>query len=96
MAHTPGPWAVQEVGASRGLPRGGYRVRQGGTVYDVALIDNDGSADSAELKANARLIASAPDLLAALRALLDKLGGNMDAYLAAEKAQARAAIERAS
>ena len=36
------------------------------------------------------------DLLAALRALLDKLGGDMDMHLAAEKAQARAAIERAS
>jgi len=43
----------------------------------------------------ARLEAANADLLAALRAILGKLGGDMDMHLAAEKAQAHAAIKRA-
>ena len=66
MAHTPGPWY-----------RDGFNVRgQGG--HEVAQIANDdhntlGDPIADEAWANTRLIASAPDLLAALKAVRREL-----------------------
>lgn len=57
--HTPGPWCAQ-----------GNSVTASGR--SVAVVRGRGSR--AELDANARLIAAAPDLLAALRLMLDTFG----------------------
>lgn len=89
--HTPGPWVAKS-----------FHVEgpSGGAVADVYRPHGDGAVTTAEYSAgrmaNARLIAAAPDLLAALRALVDiyaKVGGPLavDPHVAA----ARAAIARA-
>ena len=59
--HTPGPWAADPVTLMVTSERGLVCV-----VEDRVHADYD---NSAEIEANARLIASAPDLLAALREL---------------------------
>ena len=61
--HTPGPWSVE---AREGMP--GREVRAGAT-YVVAVVSTTSNDESNRL-ANARLIAAAPDLLAALEQLL--------------------------
>jgi len=80
--HTPGPWAVI-----------GTEVRW--------LADDETVTTITELEgltprqaANARLIAAAPELLAALQAVLPYLKGTES--FAAQEAQARAAIARAT
>ena len=74
MAHTPGPWYSW-------LPRdcdGGCRTirtekgRAHGTYYGTELASTHGLANDEEDKANARLIAAAPGLLEALKALRDR------------------------
>ena len=66
MTHTPGPWRVSRD--SYGIVRiwADYR----GEECDVACPEGDGSINSAERDANARLIAAAPELLTALQGLL--------------------------
>jgi hypothetical protein len=56
--HTPGPWADLDIG----------EIVAGDDLDVVIAIMNDGgqSADCLTVEANARLIAAAPDLLAAL------------------------------
>lgn len=65
-AHTPGQWAV------RSLPAGAHAqqvwTHQG--EIRVAMVAECGGFDQ---HANARLIAAAPDLLAALRSLWEQL-----------------------
>ena len=85
--HTPGPWAR--------IIADGYTVRHPQIYSDTGPIANatwlgDGRVD--ELNANARLISAAPDLLAALEALLDYENGIQKAK--AEQ-MARAAIAKA-
>ena len=70
--HTPGPWStytiLQPSENHRGweiAPKRGNRVA---AVYPMCT--EDGSDPSEEAQANARLIAAAPDLLAALKMLL--------------------------
>lgn len=72
MAHTPGPWYSW-------LPRdcdGGCRTirtekgRAHGTYYGTELASTHGLANDEEDKANARLIAAAPDLLEALESTI--------------------------
>lgn len=74
-AHTPGPWSMATVPTSVGschkigpFPNGAARVETYACVYaDGQRIGiDDESAVSKELKANASLIAAAPDLLEAL------------------------------
>jgi hypothetical protein len=73
MSHTPGPWVVHADGV---LVLGAGPKRQ-------AIVDCETSASpnlpQAERKANARLIAAAPELLAALKSLeadMDRAGGD--------------------
>jgi hypothetical protein len=64
--HTPGPWAIQ----------GGFITAHDGAGYEKAIakiktgrdwpLVQPAKQDEAEAAANARLIAAAPDLLAAL------------------------------
>ena len=70
--HTPGPWQVAGPSAK------GYLVVQGAKGNGVALI----LMDSDDEEADARLIASAPDLLQALqriRAFAPMLGSTLGA-----------------
>ena len=73
--HTPGPWEPKriesqqwEIDAPNGDPLLGHRAWQGlAAVYGN---DDNKVAGSQVAKANARLIASAPAMLAALRAMV--------------------------
>lgn len=60
MAHTPGPWAVDEIRSVQAITWCG----------EVCIADVGGNADEEEQLANARLIAAAPDLLAACEAMI--------------------------
>ena len=88
--HTPGPWAADPVTLMVTSERGLVCV-----VEDRVHADYD---NSAEIEANARLIASAPDLLAICLELdqwerdPDKYGGD----LAELAIKARAAIRKAT
>lgn len=63
-AHTPGPWVVLEtVGGKRWVYSGNLRVAK--AASNPPRVQRD---------ANERLIASAPDLLAALKALVAVVG----------------------
>ena len=61
VAHTPGPWTVEhsvEVYGPRSRP-----------IADCG----EGEGTTAEMRANARLIAAAPDLLKALKQISDRI-----------------------
>ena len=86
--HTPGPWTVE-----------GHTVNARGVAYGFA----NSTASAHELRANARLIAAAPDMLAALRLAAHTLdfaqsivtrAVDSDTFLAALTA-ARVAINKA-
>ena len=83
MTHTPAPWKVIET----------WRFDHAGNQRDALVIVNDDSnADvlsGTNAEANARLIAAAPELLAALKALMDDRH-NWEAWLDAENVIAKA------
>ena len=100
--HTPGPWEYDCVPGNRwGVIR--ERREDGRGIADMhpsqrVVHDDKRRADtfvfSAEDAANARLIAAAPELLAAVRAVADYwAGGDVPADL---DAQMRAAIAKAT
>ena len=65
-AHTPGPWTIHESALSSSLVKElhiGTPTRTAACVYDDCAA---GVLVRSEVEANARLIAAAPDLLAAL------------------------------
>lgn len=67
MQHTPGPWHAEL------FPGGGFDIDKAPNELDrymVIAIRNANPARAAEMHANARLMAAAPDLLNALRSLL--------------------------
>ncbi len=64
--HTPGPWAVTEGYLWRGI-RAPSRV-----IADMRIV---GGVVENEVQANARLIAAAPDMLAALQAIAAETTG---------------------
>jgi hypothetical protein len=91
IGHTPGPWVVEGDVASLPDDIGVSIVNRehDGNDWDVALVHSS--------EANANLIAAAPDMLQALRMLLQAYGpssgwsqGARDAWEAAEAAVARA------
>jgi hypothetical protein len=89
--HTPGPWRVVSFTA-RGSDDGcyvGISSEHHSCLAEVVIRMKD-EPPSLELLANAHLIAAAPDLLAALRAMLD------DDDHDAAKVKARAAIAAAT
>ena len=98
--HTPGPWSL-----APSFDRVERRVRHGDNpplVWDIASGINSAHPDympRAEQIANARLIASAPDLLNLLTAadrLEELTGENLAVYARTYAALARAAIARAT
>lgn len=112
VAHTPGPWTTED--ATMG-PKGDYDVsimgRDGMTYIGIVTGDDrhgicdqyDAAAEVREAQANARLIAAAPDLLAALEscryllesAALKAVDGNAVDERSAAIGKARAAIAKA-
>ena len=92
--HTPAPWRI-EWGMSQGGD--GHHVCDASDMGPLSIIASVHFHDDAdgETKANARLIAAAPDLLAALRGLLDY--GSLGAYgRAAAVNAALAAVAKAT
>lgn len=65
--HTPGPWS--EFGPGNPQVYGGDPVRR------IAVLDRQTGASMDECYANARLIAAAPELLAALEGVRDFWAG---------------------
>lgn len=61
QAHTPGPWSVGKCG-------GNIYAADGKTI--VCYVYENTELRGAEAEANARLIAAAPELLVALKALV--------------------------
>jgi len=71
--HTPGPWAIHESAFSSSLVKElhiGTPTRTAACVYDDCAA---GILVRSEIEANARLIASAPELIEALEAVLPDL-----------------------
>jgi hypothetical protein len=98
--HTPGPWTASEMGVISD------KITSHGNFYVCGVIN----ADNEEDKANMKLIAAAPDLLAALQRLLqaaDEYSDHMTRFgrgasgmgaladSASPSGQARAAIAKA-
>ena len=84
--HTPGPWTRNR--AINTVDMGRYSV--------ICPFGADSKKHVSEIEANMRIISSAPDLLAALEAIIKMIGpyagqGRMDAEIAA----ARSAIAKA-
>jgi hypothetical protein len=95
--HTPGPWRITgpNIRADTDLGTGALIAtveHHWHTRQPYAKFETSGT----ELDANARLIASAPDLLAALEYCLEYLNANPDEYSGPRAQAARAAIEKAT
>jgi hypothetical protein len=87
--HTPGPWVIE--GDVAALPDdigvGIVNRKHDGDDWDVAMVHSSA--------ANARLIAAAPDLLAALKLIVEADGEKSLAQIVAAMPDARAAIAKA-
>lgn len=88
--HTPGPWTATEEGKVAQVGGGFVPIR---TPFRAdAFVDGPNRSDhpEEELSANARLIAAAPELLAALVELYERAehGGNVDGLPEYEQARA--------
>lgn len=94
--HTPGPWAADD------LEDGGVFVfEKGGGNLTIADLNADRSFGFEQIQANARLIAAAPELLAALETISESVNSknhstkNIYDTFAAIADTARAAIAAA-
>ena len=85
--HTPGPWRYERT---NGSPTTGQHMIAGGKPGYLAEVRDCGSGD---VSANARLIAAAPELLAALKGVLTLLDAG--SLYEPQAYAARAAIEKA-
>lgn len=65
-SHTPGTWSINPKG---GTPMVGIDLQDGGELLPIVEVVY--GYNNAEAKANARLIAAAPELLDALRNLIN-------------------------
>jgi hypothetical protein len=68
--HTPGPWHLAEIPNHPVFVMAGLQ-----SICEIAH-PGDFTAPSPDMEANARLIAAAPDLLAALERLVDAVDRN--------------------
>ena len=87
--HTPGPWEAVENGG---------RLATDVFAGDLQIADCDwpqGELDGVTLESNARLIAAAPSLLAALKALLAAHATNNPFAIMHANAEANAVVARA-
>ena len=85
-AHAPGPWSIETKGSRHFI--------DGEEGLTVCYLDRRGVREPSEVEANARLIAAAPELLDALKALMSRdLDHRLHGFPELEKA--RAAIVKA-
>ena len=70
VGHTPGPWDLDIEGSKWFI--------DGADELTVAYLDREGFREKGEIEANARLIAAAPELLAACKSALRALEDNLD------------------
>lgn len=79
-AHTPGPWEAVLPGDPRGQPVPYYAGLVALVSHDpsISVVTEGGYSAAKEWEANARLIAAAPDLLAAAQRALVALQGAGD------------------
>jgi dTDP-4-dehydrorhamnose reductase len=107
MKHTPGPWEVTQRSAGEWGSAGQWGVAahyldRGGQRRRIAMCGSPRTYSNPELdaedRANARLIAAAPDLLAALRAMvaLDECEAHFEEAYERILPEARAAIAKAT
>lgn len=85
--HTPGPWKVGEENEFEAYEFVSITTESGVQIGDVS---SDGCVDD-ETHANARLIAAAPDMLAALK----QIESEMRAGLGSSYGETREAVRRA-
>ena len=94
QTHTPGPWRLREIASGWELS-----AESGGWLFELYdRPDRDGETDEffiAAQEANARLIAAAPELLAALQATLAALHGDTPESTRQAITDAEAAIAKA-
>lgn len=91
-SHTPGPWSINPKG---GTPMVGIDLQDGGELLPIVEVVY--GYNNAEAKANARLIAAAPELLEALDELANGYKGCFfDTGLAPRLEKARNAIANAT
>jgi hypothetical protein len=93
--HTPGPWEIKEKEQGRRQ----VIVTKQGVISELANYGHAGGINATcfidELKANACLIASAPDLLDACRAIASLADGQGQRNMMEVAGQAKAAIAKA-
>lgn len=101
MKHTPGPWKIAGEHADRQTFI--YALNKRGTNrfwFDIqsGLTDDKQRTSVAELSANARLIAAAPELLDALKDCIQLMKLDLEclAFVQPELKKAMAAIEKAT
>lgn len=76
VQHTPGPWTIYKTVNVMGGSDGRRLVANAGGHQDNRVADNG----NGENEANARLIAAAPDLLAALKLVTSKTAVDYATY----------------
>lgn len=92
--HTPAPWSVQSDPCHFDTLSDvvGGEVKQMQGIKSQMFVSVGGWADVSEQEANARLISAAPDLLEALKLVVDEIDGT---FPFESLAAARAAISKA-
>ena len=73
MKHTPGPWITKTTEQKRTYPKGNIEIISTDDKYcgEVAILYSENWGPNGMDKANASLIAAAPELLEALSSLLN-------------------------
>lgn len=98
--HTPGPWFLAEKVQGKHTVTNLRRIRSERELMEHgAVCEVYGIADGSEADANARLIASAPELLGALQFMVDRFRDTNGSYGVWENEAleaANAAIEKAT
>lgn len=97
VQHTPGPWKLS--GPSFGCRLKGQDWTVSGRNLSIASVHNSNdpiAGDDLESKANARLIAAAPDLLAALQVLEREMSEDADTEAGAYRRKTWPNIVRAA
>ena len=91
--HTVGPWK-----ASEGLPSDVWHIDMPERSFSVVVsrADSDYDMPVSEVQANARLIAAAPELLAALEDVVESAQANCSGSLANAITAGQEAIDKAT
>jgi hypothetical protein len=92
---TPGPWRVADSGGKYRVVGHGEQANGLYGLQEEACVCYGGASGEERAEANARLIAAAPDLLAACRDMLEKIHRLYPLDWQGTKGMARAAIAKA-